>query len=268
MSSTRSYTESNTDKSNDGGPATKRQRIAIEQENHQTQKRTTSEQIVMEASNHKMKWNECIEAIKLCLKTTLIDEIIYQLITFCQPPSFKFEPTIAIKANGNVYDDEDCYNERVHWDIFSRKTGEMCQEIMDKSISDYCIIACGYCKRIIEDIKNGKGDKFKNCLFIGYTIWHREGDIDDTWKVRRESKVCMIDETNGDAQFLMDAMDETKITRRGNKDLVAFRGRAPLRELMELDHCANFGHSGLYKIQCAEYLGKRIVELLYDTESG
>ena len=65
---------------------------------------------------------------------------------------------------------------------------------------------------------------------------------------------------------MMDALNEIKVS--GSKDCVVFKNPAPLEELMDLNHCANFVHSGLYEIKYMEYLGKRIVSLCYDTESG
>ena len=250
MSQKRTFKECNNEGCQGDEPPSKRQRVA--EDDDQTQDRTVSEQILYESSKMKRKWNECTEAIKFCVKTELIDEIINTLITFCQPPSFIFTPDIEREIDG----------------FDGTANREISYKIMDNAVSDYSIIACGYCERLINDIKSEKETKFKDCLFINSHIYHWKGSF-DAGNIRIdniENKACIIDEGNGDAQFVMDAMNEMEID--GSEDCVVFRNPAPLEELMASQHCGCFGHYELYKIQYMEYLGKRIVALTYDTESG
>lgn len=68
-----------------------------------------TEQMLNESSNRKKRWKEYKEAVKLCWKTKLIDQIIHELTSFCHSPSFIFEDKIIVKVDGNYYGYDDMH---------------------------------------------------------------------------------------------------------------------------------------------------------------
>ena len=226
---------SNGDESYHNEPPPKRRRVM------ELQKKTTLQQIINEVT----KRNEYFKEIELCLKASLTDKVIMEVIKYCRPISFAFSPTIAFEVDGEVYTN----GYEIDYDTREDKISEMCCTITNQSVSDYTIISVGVCDRLVDIIRNHKGDEFKNCSLIEFG-----------------PKRIIIDENDKDIQLLMKQMSVQYNIQSNLYNCVVFRNPLALEELMTLAYYAGFDHSMLTDIEYIECMGKRFVVLTYDTE--